>query len=143
MGLWGAWGYPTDLMRGAQSWKEQVDEGQEPENPHLRSRNEVVGYQVEARDGSIGHIEDLIVDNRSWSVNYLEIDTRDWWPGGKKVLLARQWVEGVSWEKRAVEIDVCRDTIKEAPEYLEQEPIGEQFELALFKHYGRELERDE
>jgi hypothetical protein len=105
--------------------------------------NEVAGYQVEARDGAIGHIEDLIIDDRSWSVNYLEIDTRDWWPGGKKVLLARQWVEGVSWEKRAVEVDLGRDTIKEAPEYLEDEPIGEQFELALFKHYGRELEQEE
>jgi hypothetical protein len=141
MGLWGAWGYPAEMMREVQSWKERVDRGDEPENPHLRSINEVTEYQVSVRDGEIGHIEDFIIDDRTWSVRYLEIDTRNWWPGGKKVLLARQWVEHVSWEKREVDVDVDRKTIKDAPEYNEREPISEKYELALFKHYGRKLEK--
>jgi hypothetical protein len=141
MGLWGAWGYPKELMRQVQSWKERVDQGGEPENPHLRSTNEVTEYEIEARDGAIGHIEDFIIDDKTWSVTYVEIDTRNWWPGGKKVLLARQWIEDVSWEERKVKVDVARTTIKDAPDYNEKESIGQQYELELFRHYGRELDR--
>jgi hypothetical protein len=141
VGPWGAWGHAKEMMREVQSWKERVDQGEEPENPHLRSMNEVTEYHVEARDGEIGHIEDFIIDDKTWCVNYIEIDTRNWWPGGKKVLLARQWVEDVSWEERKVSVDVGRGTIKEAPDYNERESIGEAYELALFRHYGRDLER--
>jgi hypothetical protein len=139
-GLWGAWGYPTEMMLGVRSWKERLDQDEEPENPHLRSMNEVTGYRVGALDGQIGRIEDFVLHNRTWSVRYVEIDTRPWWPGSKKVLLARQWIEDVSWEDRKVRVDVSRSALKEAPEYEEHKPISEQYELALFKHYGRELD---
>jgi hypothetical protein len=100
----------------------------------------VTGYHVTALDGEIGRIEDFVLHNRTWSVRYVEIDTRPWWPGSKKVLLARQWIEDVSWEDRKVRVDVGRSALKEAPEYEEHKPISEQYELALFKHYGRELD---
>lgn len=46
----------------------------------------VIGYRVAARDGGLGHIDDVILDDDNWSVRYLVVDTKDRWPG-KKVLL--------------------------------------------------------
>ncbi len=66
------------------------DEG----DPHLRSIAAVTGYHVHATDGEIGHVEDFLVDDAGWSIRYIAIDTRNWWPG-KKVLIsplsARGW----------------------------------------------------
>jgi hypothetical protein len=40
-------------------------------------------------DQEIGHVEEFIVDDESWEVRYLVIDTSNWWIG-KKVLVAPQ-----------------------------------------------------
>ncbi len=56
-------------------------------DPHLRSTGVVRGYHIEAVDGSIGHVEDFILDDDAWTIRYLIIDTVNWWPG-KKVLVA-------------------------------------------------------
>ena len=36
-------------------------------DPHLRNCKAVVGYQIEASGGEIGHVEGLIVDGVSWA----------------------------------------------------------------------------
>src|SRR5690606_19253045 len=60
-------------------------------NLHLRSANEVQGYYIGAKDGEIGHVDDFIVDDTSWRIRYLIVDTHNWLPG-KKVLMAHEWV---------------------------------------------------
>jgi len=47
----------------------------EMEDAHLRSTAEVRGYYIEAIDGEIGHVEDFIVDDESWAIRYMVVDT--------------------------------------------------------------------
>jgi hypothetical protein len=56
------------------------------EDPHLRSIEEITGYHIHATDGEIGHVEDFLVDDAGWGIRYVAVDTRNWWPG-KKVLI--------------------------------------------------------
>ena len=51
----------------------------------------MTGYHIEATDGGIGHVKDFIIDDETWAIRYLEVDTRNWWPG-KKVLVSPQWI---------------------------------------------------
>ena len=44
---------------------------------------DVGGHDIQATDGEIGHVEDFIIDDETWAIRYLVIDTRNWWPGGK------------------------------------------------------------
>jgi sporulation protein YlmC with PRC-barrel domain len=83
---------------------------------HLRSANEFVGYYVAALDGSLGHVEDMLVDPDKWAIDALVIDTRNWLPG-KKVVLSSSVLAGISWGDRTVHLACSRDEIKEAPEY--------------------------
>ncbi len=85
-------------------------------NQHLRSASELAGYSVEATDGGIGHVEDLLVDDRDWSVASLIVDTRDWWPG-KKVLLTPAQVRELSSEKSTAYLTITREEAKAAPQY--------------------------
>ena len=43
-----------------------------PKNPHLRSSREITGYDIQAMNGAIGHVEDLVVDDETWTVRYIE-----------------------------------------------------------------------
>ena len=110
--------------------------GERVPDSHLRSTNEVTGYHIEAADGEIGHVEDFIVDDETWAIRYLEVDTRNWWPG-KKVLVSPQWIDNVSWPDSKVYVHLSRETIKNGPEYIESMPISREFEKRLYGHYGR------
>lgn len=103
---------------------------------HLRSVRHVTGFPIEASDGPIGHVEDFLVDDGDWSIRYLEIDTRNWWPG-KKVVVAPQWIRAVGWDDERVFVDLTRETIQASPAYDPARPIAADYVDRLQAHYGR------
>lgn len=119
-----------------------VDERAQPErvdqkagDPHLRSINEVTGYYVEARDGDIGHVEEFLLDENDWSIRYLVIDTRNWWPG-RGVLLSPRSIRGVSWSDEQIEVELTRAQVETSPPYDPAAPIDRDYEAMLHGHYG-------
>jgi uncharacterized protein YrrD len=102
----------------------------------LRSSREVAGYNISAEDGEIGHVADFIIDENNFKLCYLEIDTRNWWPG-KHVLLNPAWIAQIDWPRKSVFVDLCRDDIRSAPEYDPRFVIGRDYEIRLFEHYAR------
>ena len=69
---------------------------QQSADSHLRSSNAVTGYHIDASDGEIGHVNGFVMDDEAWAIRYIEVATRNWWPG-KKVLVSPTWIERVSW----------------------------------------------
>jgi hypothetical protein len=106
------------------------------EDAHLHSTNDTIGYDIQARDGVIGHVDDFLLDERSWTIRWLVVDTRNWLPG-KHVLVAPEWVESVEWTDRAVRVGLKRDQIQSAPPYDRSRPLDRDYEHRLFAHYGR------
>ncbi|NYT57721.1 PRC-barrel domain-containing protein [Alcaligenaceae bacterium] len=142
--LWGTSAYPVPL--GASADPSAMNEPPEvvaaraaerPEDVHLRSSKDVNGYQIAGTDDEIGHVEDFLFDDQDWAVRYLLIDTRNWWPGGKKVLLATQWIESIDWNGSMVRTSLTREQIKNSPEYDEEAVLDRDYELRLHKHYDR------
>jgi sporulation protein YlmC with PRC-barrel domain len=105
-------------------------------DPHLRSTKALIGYYIEAKDGDIGHVEDFLIDDQTWAIRYMVVDTVNWWPG-KKVVIAPQWIERVSWEESKVFVDLGRESIKKAPEYNPTAMLSRQYEDGLYGHYRR------
>lgn len=103
---------------------------------HLRSAAEVTGYYIEASDGEIGHVEDFIVDDKSWEIRYMVVDTVNWWPG-KKVVVAPEWITGVSWSNSRVTVNLSREKIKNAPEYDPRTIVSRDYENRLYEYYSR------
>jgi hypothetical protein len=116
---------------------EQTHEDTGAEN-HLRSLAEVSTYRIQARDGEIGHVQDLLLDPREWTVRYLMVDTSALW-SGKKVLVAPEWVTGIDWEKRHVTVDLGRDSVKQAPAFdPDHAIISRDYEERLHTHYEKD-----
>jgi uncharacterized protein YrrD len=108
----------------------------ECEDPHLRSTQEVIGYRIQARDGEIGHVDDFIVNDQTWLLTYVVIDTGNWL-SGKKVLIAPTWAEQVSWVKRKVKINLDREAVRNSPEFDPSVPVNREYEVQLYDYYGR------
>lgn len=105
-------------------------------DPHLRSVREVIGYHVAATDGEIGHVEDFVIDDGSWRVQYVVVDTRNWWPA-RKVVMLPMWVSDVDWDLREVRFELTMDAIREGPEYNPSAPVNERDEVRFYDYYGR------
>jgi len=130
--MWGA--YPF-IARDRQDWKERA-KVEKSWDPHLRSTTEVTGYHIEATDGSIGHVEDFVIDDDTWAIRYLIVDTRNWW-SGKRVLIAPQWIERVSWNESKVFIHLSKEAIKQSPEFTGESSLTRDYEDALHRYYQR------
>ena len=103
-------------------------------DPHLRSIAEVTGYHVHATDGSIGYVENFLIDSESWLVRYLHIDTSNWW-FGQHVLISPHAMKEVDWTARYIRLDIARAQVKASPPWNFADPIDEEFENRLYSHY--------
>jgi PRC-barrel domain len=140
-GFWGVSAYPGLLADG--SWiKANADHERKFGDVHLRSAIELRGYHIQGRDEPIGHVEDFIVDDVTWEVRYLVIDTSNWW-FGKRVLIRPHWVTRVSGQERNVYVGMNRQAIRNSPEWSSTEAIGREHEASRRKHYGRKAYRDD
>lgn len=109
-------------------------------DPHLRSAGVVRGYKIEARDGSLGHVEDFLIEDNSWAVRYLLVDTRNWWPG-KKVLVPLSHIRDIDWANSRLHVDLPREEIKAGPEFDEARPLADDYTDRLEAHYRKYRER--
>jgi hypothetical protein len=136
--LWGPEYYPAGLSIPAVTPADVLADRiqRESNDSHLRSTEAVTGYSIEAADGEIGHVEGFVVDDEAWAIRYMEVATRNWWPG-KKVLVSPAWIESVSWAASKVHVALTRATIQSAPEYVESIPLTREYEKQLHSHYGR------
>ena len=131
----GIWGPYTYIVRDREKWKDAT-KSKKTWDPHLRSTHDVSGHHIQATDGEIGHVEDFIIEDETWAIRYLIIDTRNWWPGNK-VLVSPRWIERVSWSERKVFVNLSRETIKQSPAYTEESLLTRDYETGLHRHYNR------
>jgi hypothetical protein len=99
----------------------------------LRSATELLGSHLTVLDGSLGHIEDFVVDTSTWMVRWMIVDTRNWLPG-RKVILSPDWIEDVNGK---VLVDLTKEEIRKSPEFDEGAAINRDYEGRLYDYYGR------
>lgn len=137
MGMYAGVGFPVPGSLSGMGGGVGVAAAANPEgDPTLRSMQQVRGYYIHGTNGEIGHVEDFIIDDETWAIRYLVVDTKNWWRG-KKVLVSPQWIERVSWSESEVFINLSREAIKQSPEYTAEVLITRDYEAGLHGHYQR------
>jgi len=130
--IWGSNRSPAKTDESSQA----STEPSESWDPHLRSTDEVRSYHIQAPDGEVGHIEDFIIDDETWTIRYLIINTHNWWPG-ESLLISPIWIDRVSWVDQKVYINIPKETIKESPVYSKQALVTREYEDKLYRHYHK------
>jgi hypothetical protein len=95
-----------------------------PLDRHLHSVQDILGYDVQATDGRIGHMDDLFVDDRDWIIRYVLVDARDWLPG-RRVLISTGRVARVGWTDNHIQVDLTREKVENSPEYDPEAPLDD------------------
>lgn len=136
--LWGPAYYPMGFTIPAIEPPDEVANRAQKatKDSHLRSTGAVNGYEIQAIDGEIGHVCGFVLDDETWAIRYLEVATRNWWPG-KKVLFSPAWIQRVSWMSSKVYVALTREAIQSGPEYVDSVAITREYENKLYFHYGR------
>jgi uncharacterized protein YrrD len=103
-------------------------------DPDLRSNAAITGYHIEASDGGIGHVEDLLLSDEDWTVRYLIVDTRNWWPGAH-VLMSPYAVRSVDWTDKKILVNASRAQVRSSPPWDPVATIERAYETSLHRHY--------
>jgi len=132
--MWGAYPYITCVLEEEKKAKTQ---NEKTGDSHMRSTHDVSGHNIQATDGEIGHVDDFIIDDDTWAIRYMIVDTRNWWPG-KKILISPKWIKRISWKELKVFVNLPRELIKRSPEYkyIEESLPTRDYETKLHKHYN-------
>ncbi|WP_224756303.1 PRC-barrel domain-containing protein [Streptomyces sp. col6] len=83
--------------------------------------NVLIGYKVEATDGSIGKVDKHSDDVDS---SYLVVDTGVW-NFGKHMLLPAGTVRSIDATERKIFVDLTKDQIKGSPEFDKGKHVGD------------------
>jgi hypothetical protein len=82
----------------------------------LKSFRDATGFEVSAGDGPIGRMVDFLVDEQSWNVAEVEVNTEDWLRGGSAVLKSR-WFTGVDTRLRKMTLNKTIEEVENDPGY--------------------------
>jgi hypothetical protein len=149
--LWGGDAYPGMMLTGyggfpaspyvadpkAQEAYARADGARHRDDDlHLRSCKAIMDYHIEASDGDIGHVQGLLVDEQTWAIRYMIVNTSNWWLG-HQVLIAPQWIKNISWTEGTVSVDLTRQAVKDAPPYDSAGQLDRTQEMGIHEHYGR------
>ncbi len=116
---------------------EPPEEVPEPtiEDTPLRSAIQVESYKISAEDGQIGRVQDFLIDDKTWTIGYVVVNTGSWLPG-KQVLVPVDFVTEANWQQSLVGLCVSRDQVKSSPAYDDSVPLTREYESKLYEHYG-------
>jgi hypothetical protein len=102
--------------------------------PDTVGRLDMTGWDVEARDGSIGKVDETTYDVGE---SYLVVDTGVW-IFGKKVLLPAGTVERVDREDEKVYVNRTKEQIENAPEFDEETYRDKEYRAQVGDYYAGE-----
>lgn len=110
----------------------------EPEqgDPHLQSAKSILAYHVKCKDGSVGQVEDLLIDDETWFIRFIVVETGGLL-SGKRILIAPLWIEAVRGKDSEIFIPVDSAQIKNSPEYDPVGPLAKEYVDQLEGHYDR------
>lgn len=101
----------------------------------LRSLKDIKGYRLEATDGEIGHVHDVLFDDRVWLVRYFAVDTRNWLPG-RKVVVSPVAFGTPDWASQHMPVQLTRQQIKDSPELDAERPVSRQMEEQVAEYFA-------
>lgn len=89
---------------------------------HLRSTESINGYHIHALDGDIGHVNDFIIDDKTWQITFIVVDTHNWL-GGKKVLVPVMHVNKMEWGDSKIILDIKMSALEQCKLFAESDFI--------------------
>ncbi|MGD0589168.1 MAG: PRC-barrel domain-containing protein [Bacteroidota bacterium] len=112
--IWGPINYPVVLPPTKKEMK-IYKKYHHRDDKHLRSTQAVTGYHIQSVDGEIGHVSSFLVDDKSWEIRELVIETGHWY-SGKEILIPPSKVERINYDESKVFVNLTMADIQQTAE---------------------------
>jgi PRC-barrel domain len=93
------------------------------------------GYAIEANDGRLGTVSDLLFEDAGWVIRWLVVDTGHWLPG-RKVLLPLSALGQPDRALRHFPVKLTMQQVKDSPDVDTDQPVSRQIEAHVYNSYG-------
>ncbi len=107
----------------------------EAADPHLRSADDLCGYAIHAKDGNVGSVADVIVDQNPWRLRYMVVDTAGWF-SERLVVLGVDWITSMDWHEREIVVPVTKQRVEDSPPLKSLRDLDRPFEQRLHEAFG-------
>jgi hypothetical protein len=113
-GMWGGGEYP---VAPPPPTKEEIvaHQNHHRDDKHLRSMHATTGYHIQAADGPIGHVIGFRVDDKSWAIRELVVESGHWY-SGKEILISPSLIERISYDESKVFVNLTKADIQHTME---------------------------
>jgi hypothetical protein len=92
-------------------------------------------FSIQARDGEIGGITDVLFEDNTWKVRWRVVDTGSWL-AGREVLLPTSHLGPLQPGASSVPVDLAKRQVEESPGGGIDLPVSRQMERSLYSYYG-------
>jgi len=100
----------------------------------LLSTNHLSGFKIKANDGDIGKLHNFLLDDRSWIVRYIVVDTGSWLQE-RKVLVVPSAAGKPDGETAHMPVSLTRKQVEESPDIDTDKTVSRVHEKKLHLHY--------
>jgi hypothetical protein len=112
------------------------DAGFKRGDPRLQNARRIVGYRVQASDGDLGRVQELLIDDKTWAIRFMVVEAGDWWRG-HRLLIAPHWIHAADWVDECISLDLTQTIAKAAPRLETSRQLDDRRATGLFLHEGR------
>ncbi len=100
----------------------------------LHKAKDALDFRVEAVDGYIGTVIDILFDDSEWALRYFVVNISEKIMD-RKVLISPISVGEPDWERRILPVSLTKKRILASPQENLDLPISRQYEIALRRYY--------
>jgi hypothetical protein len=93
------------------------------------------GYAIEASDGLLGTVSDLLFEDVGWAIRWLVVDTGNWLPG-RSVLLPLSVLGKPDRTLHHFPVKLTMQQVKDSPDVDTDQPVSRQIEAHVYNYYG-------
>ncbi len=110
-GMWGTAGFPVTTAPTTTKARPHHGHNQR-DDIHLHSTTAVQGYHLQAADGQIGTVSDFKVNDKTWAIEELIVETGHWY-AHQKIIVPTAKLERLSYEESKVFTTLTRAVIQQ------------------------------
>ena len=99
------------------------------------SNDQLNEFTLHATDGAIGKVKDLFIDDETWAVRYLVVETGNWFTR-HQVLIPTEALGSIVPDDKAIKVAIAREQVQRSPDVDCEMPVSRQHETDLSGYYG-------
>lgn len=111
-----------------------VVQDEEYGTPVLQSTDKAIGLKISTKTGDLGVVEDFIVDDSNWLIQFMIIATQKNLRG-KRILVAPEAISWINWKQKHITVDLDKEKLAGCPNFNLLFPLVNDSKKMLYEQY--------